>query len=179
MTLPTRRSPTLCLVTLVVPALLLLPLLALAGKGGLPGLTPTPFAFGSVPIGASSPAQVFTLDNPSGEVVTVSSSVLGGAAPTQFTVDGNGCAGAVVAPGADCSLAVRFTPSAPGDSVALVRVAYTTPTSPGTIEVNAAISGTGVPPPAAALPVPAVGALALALGGLLVLLSAWVRSRLA
>lgn len=45
-------------------AVLLLPSVLLAGKGGLPGITPSPFAFGPVPVGTSSPMQVFTLDNP-------------------------------------------------------------------------------------------------------------------
>lgn len=162
---------------LFAPALILLPALLLAGKGGLPGITPSPFVFGSVTVGSSSPAQTFTLDNPSPEALTITSAGLGGAAPTQFTVDGNGCAGTVVAPGADCSLVVRFTPGAAGNQVALVRVQYTSPGSPGGVETTAAISGTGLPPQAAAVPAPAVGTLALALGALLMLLGAWAGRR--
>jgi hypothetical protein len=158
-------------------ALLLLPSLLLAGKGALPGITPSPFAFGAVPVGASSPAQVFTLDNPSAETLTITSAGLGGAAPGQFTVDGNGCAGVVLTPGSTCALAVRFTPTAAGNQVALVRVLYTSAGSPGGVETTSAIAGTGLPPAAPARPAPAVGTLALALGVLLMVLGAWVGRR--
>jgi hypothetical protein len=158
-------------------ALLLVPALAFSGKGGPPGITPTPFFFGSVTVGGSSPSQTFTLDNTSAETLTITSAVLGGSAPSQFAVDGNDCAGAVLVAGADCSLVVRFTPGAPGNQVALVRVQYTSPGAPGGVDANATISGNGLPVPAVAVPAPAVGTLALALGALLILFGAWMRSR--
>jgi hypothetical protein len=156
-----------------------MPAVALAGAGGLPGFSPSPFAFGSVPVGLSSPTQAFTLNNPSAETLTVTSSGLGGAAPAQYAIVSNTCAGAVLAPGANCAIAVRFTPSAAGNQVALVRALYTSPGSPGGVEVTAAISGTGLPPPtpAPAVAAPAVGSVALGLGALLMLLGAWVGRR--
>lgn len=163
---------------LLAPVLLLLPALALAGAGGLPVLTPSPFAFGPVQVGLTSPTQAFTLNNSSAETLTITSSGMGGAAPGQYAVATNTCAGAVLMPGSSCNISVRFAPTAVGNQVALVRVLYTSPGSPGGVEINAVVSGTGVPPtPAPAVAAPAVGSVALALGALLMVLGAWIGRR--
>lgn len=140
--------------------------------GALPTLTPTPFDYGNVTVGGISAAQVFTLDNATADTMTIISAGLGGFAPQHYTLGVNTCAG-VILPGGSCSLSVTFTPDAPGNQVALVRVSYTIPSVAGQPELDATISGTGVAAPAAPTqPVPALGYISLAIGMILMLVGA-------
>jgi hypothetical protein len=146
------------------------------GGIGVPTLAPTPHDYGNVQVGASSVAQVFTLTNGSDESITIASVQLGGAAPDQYTLGANTCAG-VVAPGGECTIGVSFTPSAVGSQVALLRVSYSAPSIVGQAELNATLSGTGTGVAAPAQPVPATGIVALVFAVALVLLGAAVSAR--
>ncbi len=141
-----------------------------AVAGGAPvTLTPNPFDYGAVTVGQDSPAQVFTLANPSTDPMTITSISLGGAAPAQYQLVSTTCGG-VLNPGASCSINVRFTPAAEGPQVALIRVLFTMPppAPPGGQEINAVLTGTGVAAAGAApQPVPGPGPLGLALLALL------------
>ena len=66
------------------------------------------------------------------------------AAATQgdFQVDGDGCAGAVLAPRTECAVGVRFTPSAAGERTAQLTVADTD----GRPAASVALRGTGAAP---------------------------------
>lgn len=151
-----------------------------AMQGALPAFTPNIHDFGSVQVGASSAAQVFTLNNPTDDPLTVTLAALGGANPGQYTIGANTCAGVVPALGS-CTISVTFTPSAAGNQVALLRFAYTAPppNPPGGSETNATLFGNGTapPPPPPPAPVPMLGNLALAIGGLLMLLGAVLTRR--
>ncbi|MFB9068233.1 choice-of-anchor D domain-containing protein [Pseudofulvimonas gallinarii] len=141
---------------------------ALAGSPVV-ALTPNPFDFGAVTVGQDSPAQAFTLANPTSDPMTLTSVGLGGAAPAQYQLVSTNCAG-VLDPGSSCTVNVRFAPSATGSQVALIRVQYTMPppAPPGGQEITATLFGTGVAAPVAPpRPVPGPGALAVGLLALL------------
>lgn len=151
-----------------------------ATQGTLPAFTPNIHDFGSVEVGDSSAAQVFTLNNPTADPLTVTLAALGGAEPDQYSIGANTCAGVIPALGS-CTISVTFTPTAAGNQVALLRFAYTAPppNPPAGSETNATLFGNGtVPPPAAPpAPVPMLGDLALAIGALLMLLGALMTRR--
>lgn len=150
-----------------------------AGAPGSPTLTPTPFNYGNVTIGATSAIQVYTLNNPSPDTLTITLAALGGAAPGQYALVGNTCTGAIILPGGSCTMSVRFAPTNAGIQAALVRVAYTAPppNPPGGSELNATMLGNGVPPAAPALPAPALGPIALAISTMLIALFGWAGLR--
>lgn len=132
----------------------------LAGSGVI---TPNPFDFGNIIVGQTSAVQVFTLNNPVAETLTITSAGLGGSAPGQYTLVASTCAGAIPASGS-CTMSVRFSPSATGSHVALVRVVYTSPSAPpGGTEVTATLFGNATAAPLQpATPVPGAGGIALA-----------------
>ncbi len=66
-----------------------------------------------------------------------------GAQSADFLIDGDGCAAAVLAPAAACTVNVRFTPSAAGERSALLTVAD----SDGHPAATVALRGTGSAPP--------------------------------
>lgn len=152
-------------------------------------ITPNPFAFGDIEVGDSSPAQIFTMTNPLAEQITIVSTVIGGANPEHYVLDVTTCTvDTVIDPGGNCTITVRFAPSAAGNQVALIRVSYTAPppNPPGVAEFNAVLFGNGTepppppPPPADTLPVPALGWAAIAIAAVLLLAGAALtrRSRL-
>lgn len=147
-------------------------LLAAASAPALAGsavITPNGFDFGNVTVGQTSAVQVFTLNNPTADPITITSASLGGAAPAQYLLVASSCAG-VIAPAGHCTMSVRFNPAAIGSQVALIRVLYTAPppAGPGGIEVNATLFGNGVAAPVQApSPVPGPGAIALTVLALL------------
>jgi hypothetical protein len=63
-----------------------------------------------------------------------------GADATQFAVESDTCADAVLAPGDSCTLTVRFAPTVPGQAGATLRIPSNDPRSPRTVD----LTGTGV-----------------------------------
>lgn len=149
--------------------------------GGL-SLQPSPYDYGNVNLGDTSPGQIFTLQNNSTDIATLTSAAIGGFNPDQFILGGTTCtAGLVLDPGESCSALVTFAPTNAGHQVALLRIFYNQPppAPPGDAEINAALSGDGIAPPPAAPPVPtpASGPFAIFIGITLILLAAWSMRR--
>ncbi len=107
---------------------------AVSGHG--PVISPTPFNYGDVVVGQSS-TQTFTITNPGGSAMTLTTALLDGPDPTHFLVGSDSCSGATVAPGASCTFAVAFSPSTTGTKAATASVAT------GVASSTVALSGTG------------------------------------
>jgi hypothetical protein len=110
---------------------------ALAGVGaaGTVTLTPSPFDYGNVTVGQSS-SKTFTLANSTAASVSTSATF---SPAGDFTVDAAmGTCPASLAPGASCSLVVRFQPTSAG--------AKATTLGLGAGAATAALSGTGLAP---------------------------------
>lgn len=90
----------------------------------------------SVQTGTTSGAQVLAPVNIGNANLVVSSAVLGGSNPADFTVT-NGCG--TVTPGGACSITVNFKPTVAGSLTATVTVSDNTSTSPHVVN----LSGTG------------------------------------
>jgi hypothetical protein len=107
-------------------------------------LAPTALAFSSTLLGTPSPTQTVTLTNGS-EEMAINGLTLGGAAPSDFAVEHDGCTGADLAPGATCSFDVSFAPGQAGARSATVTVAGATV---GNSYPTLALSGVGTSAPA-------------------------------
>lgn len=105
--------------------------------------------FGNQPVSVTSAPQSVTVTNSgSANLIFGSGAVtVSGANATDFTVSANTCSGAVIAPGATCSIMVAFTPSIVGTESAALNFVDNASTSPQTV----ALSGTGVTAPAVTL----------------------------
>ncbi len=101
-------------------------------------LTPTTLSFGSSTVGTATATQTVTVGN-TGNAPLVLSSIA--TASTEFAVSGGTCtASSSIAPGANCSIVLGFTPSAAGARSATLTVSHN-----GTGGSSAAaLSGTGV-----------------------------------
>ncbi len=109
----------------------------LSGTGLAPAalsITPTPFSFGSVLVGQNSSAQTFTVRN-SGDVdsVALTTSVTG-----PFAVFGTNACGAALAPGATCTIPVRFSPTTRAPASGMLTV------SAGSVTGSVTLTGTGI-----------------------------------
>ncbi len=104
-------------------------------------LTPATVAFANQLSGTTSAAQTLTLTNTGNSSISITGVTLAGANPTAFSLT-NSCASTLAA-GAQCSIAVTFTPSSATQFSATVSVADNATGSPQT----AALTGTGTAPP--------------------------------
>jgi hypothetical protein len=112
------------------------------GSGGPPpapvaNLSPASLTFASQNIGTTSAAQTITLSNTGNAALGVSGIAVGGANSGDFSQT-NTC-GASVAAGANCGIAVRFSPTATGARGATLSVTDNAAGSPH----SATLSGTG------------------------------------
>ncbi|MBA3464837.1 MAG: choice-of-anchor D domain-containing protein, partial [Deltaproteobacteria bacterium] len=112
-------------------------LLGIASGSPALAISPPSRGFGSVTVGSMSPAQTFTVTNLGGQVSGVPAATLTGAGAAQFATAGNTCT-ATLAPGASCTVQVRFAPTASGAASAALSI---TATPGGT--VTAALAGDG------------------------------------
>lgn len=118
---------------------------ALSGSGVAPAaaaitVTPTSVAFGNQNVGVASAPTTVTIANGGAAPLTVASATLGGANAGDFT---RTTACAVVAPGANCTVAVTFQPTANGARSATLTITSDDPVRP---TVTVQLSGTGVAP---------------------------------
>ena len=118
---------------------------ALSCSGAVPAapaatLTPATANFGSLTAGTTSSAQTFTLTNSGNAPLAISGVTLGGANASAFA-DTSAC-GSALAAGANCTIAVTFTPSGAGNFGATLSVADNAAGSPQT----SALTGTGTVP---------------------------------
>ena len=112
-------------------------LFELTDEGGQPSLAPLTADFGPEAVTYPSAPQTFTWTNNSSFASQVSSAVIGGTNAGDFAVTSNNCG--AVAGGANCTIAVVFTPSLLGvESATLIVVS-------GVTQLTATLTGTGVP----------------------------------
>src|SRR4051794_1647196 len=104
------------------------------------GLSPTSLTFAGQTVGTQSASQTVTLANSGNADLTVSGVSLAGTNPSDFTIVTNGCAGATVAPGNSCAVAVRFAATASGARAASLTFTDNAAGSPQSV----ALSGTGL-----------------------------------
>ncbi len=110
----------------------------LRGTGVLPvSLIPGSLAFGQVTVGTSSAAKMVTVTNNEKVSVTMTSIVLGGSKPGDYS-ETNTC-GTTLAAGATCSISVTFSPKAVGARLASVTLTDTGTNSPQVLP----LAGTG------------------------------------
>ncbi len=104
-------------------------------------LLPSQYVFPDVVVGASSAPQLFTVTN--GPWTTHASGMVAvsGPTPSEFSIVGDNCSGASLAPGAACTFAVVFSPTSPGQKSRTIYTMFT----PGGVNW-AAVTGTGVTP---------------------------------
>jgi hypothetical protein len=138
-------------------------------------LTPPSIDFGDVTVGADSAIVEVTLTN-AGDSSLFVSSVSDPGAP--FAGVGGTCGAAPFSlpVGGSCTLAFRFSPSAPGSVSAVVNIESTAPSSPDSIS----LTGTGVSPLPPPVSVPTLGRIGLGvLVLMLTLLAGWQIRRFA
>jgi hypothetical protein len=93
----------------------------LKGVGVSLVLNPTSLAFGSVPVGQTSPSQTITITNVSSATVTINSISLAGLDPGDYLITNNTC-GATLAAGANCAVSIAFKPVAAGSRPAKLAI---------------------------------------------------------
>ena len=95
-------------------------------------------AFGNQVVGTTSAGQVAELENSGGATLNISAISITGVNAADFSKTTT--CGSTLAPGANCTITVRFTPSALGTRSATLAVSDDAPLSPQTVDLN----GTGV-----------------------------------
>jgi serine protease len=105
--------------------------------------------FGQVNPGSVSPSQSATFVNNAPVTLTiVNPIVLGGSRPANFAITDDGCSGAALTPGQQCSIAVAYMPSSRGRHIAAATLNYF---GAGAV-TEASVSLMGDTPPAPAPP---------------------------
>ncbi len=113
---------------------------SLSGSGAAPptaNLVPPSLTFASQALGTTGSAQTVTLTNSGGTILNITSTAITGASSSDFA-ETDTCGNSVEA-GANCTLAVLFTPSASGARTAALSIADNAAGSPQTVS----LSGTG------------------------------------
>ena len=109
-------------------------------------LTPVSYNFGSITMGTSSAAAMFTLANNGNAALGISSVALAGANANSFSLGSNTC-GTTLAAGASCKVSVTFLPTVAGSATATLNVVDAS----GTQSATLAGSGMAATAPQAAL----------------------------
>ena len=113
---------------------------SLSGTGtatsALVSLSPTSLAFGNQSLGTTSAAQALTLSNTGNAALSITSLALTGSNASDFAQT-NTC-GSSVAAGANCTIAVMFTPSVTGTEAASVSISDNASGSPQTVPLSGA-----------------------------------------
>jgi hypothetical protein len=102
----------------------------------LVSLSPTSLAFGNQPVDMTSTAQTVTLSNTSSAALSITSLALTGTNASDFA-QANTC-GSSLAAGANCTIAVMFTPSVTGTEAASLSIADNSSDSPQTVPLSGA-----------------------------------------
>lgn len=114
-------------------------LIELHGQGLAPAatLTPSSFDFGRVAVGARTAAHAFAVRNDGTGPLELGSVSVVGADLDQFSLGGEECTDAVLGPGEECQVRVRFGPDSAGAKSARLRIAV------GGGASSATLSGSG------------------------------------
>ncbi|HET8924826.1 MAG TPA: choice-of-anchor D domain-containing protein [Candidatus Acidoferrum sp.] len=107
-------------------------------SGPAVSIFPSTAATFSSPVGSTSPTQVFSMINVGSQLLTINSISIGGTNAASFS-QSNTCT-ATLAPNANCSVSISFTPPSAGTFAATLQVADNAPGTPQTLVLN----GTGV-----------------------------------
>ncbi|MDQ1424384.1 MAG: hypothetical protein QOD72_1882, partial [Acidimicrobiaceae bacterium] len=102
-------------------------------------ITPGPFDFGAVNVGAASGAVAFNVVNVGKQATPMSSIAIGGGQAGDFVIESNGCSGVTLAAGLSCVVKVHFAPGAIG-----TRLSTLTAASANQATASANLTGTGV-----------------------------------
>src|SRR5499427_7770795 len=105
-----------------------------ANAAPIANLSPTSLTFGNQMVGTSSAAQYITLNNAGNATLTFSASFTG-----DYAFAGSGTCGSSVAPGASCTISVKFTPTAAGSRTGTLTLTDNASGSPQTV----LLTGTG------------------------------------
>ncbi len=111
---------------------------ALKGTGQSIAVAPTSLNFGTVAVGVTSSQQNVTVTNGGPAVVTFTGFAFAGAAAADYLISANTC-GATLAPGANCSVGVKFKPTKTGKRNAKLNVKNNGGGSPSSVS----LTGTG------------------------------------
>jgi len=106
------------------------------GTAALVSLSPTSLAFGNQSVGATSAAQTLTLRNAGNAALSITSLALTGSNASDF--DQSNTCGSSLAAGANCTIAVMFTPSVTGSEAASLSIADNASGSPQTVSLSGA-----------------------------------------
>jgi hypothetical protein len=106
------------------------------GTAALASLSATSLAFGNQPVDMTSAAQTVTLSNTGNAALSISSLALTGTNGSDFA-QSNTC-GSSLAVGANCTIAVMFTPSVAGTEAASLSIADNAGGSPQTVGLSGA-----------------------------------------
>jgi hypothetical protein len=128
--------------------------IALHGTGVLgpvASLSGGPTAFGTTKVGTVAGPATVVVTNAGQSPMHVSSPTLTGGDAAQFRLVGDSCAGAAVAPGAACAVAVTYAPTAPGThSDARLVIATDAQAAPLTVSLSGTAIAAAVAPATAA-----------------------------
>ncbi len=119
----------------------------LTGTGTAVSLSPTAVAFANQTVGTSSASHSVTISNVGPTALTISSIVLSGTNPADFTL--NSQCGATLNVGRSCNVLIRFAPTAVGPLSASLVI---TTSDPGVPVASVALSGTATAPVLSATP---------------------------
>jgi len=106
------------------------------GTAAAVSLSPASLAFGTQPVGMTSTAQTVTLSNTGTAALSITSLAPTGTNASDFT-QSNTC-GSSLAAGANCTIAVMFTPSIAGTEAASLSIADNASGSPQTVSLSGA-----------------------------------------
>ena len=106
------------------------------GTASLASLSPTSLAFGNQSVGTTSTTQTVTLSNTGNTALSITSLALTGTNASDFA-QSNTC-GSSLAAGANCTIAVMFTPSVPGTEAASLSIADNSSGSPQRVPLSVA-----------------------------------------
>ena len=114
-------------------------------------VSPSSFDFGNQPVGQTSAAQVFTVQNTGNADLNMQTASASG----DFAISSDTCSGTTVVPGSTCTIGVTFTPTQTGSLTGTLTIPDNAADSPRLVS----LSGTG------AQPVLSLSASSLAFGG--------------
>lgn len=117
---------------------------ALSGTGTAPvaSIAPASISFPTTAVGSTAPARSVTLTNTGTGPLIVGVVSITGENPADFAISADSCSNQTIAPGANCSISVTYTPGAPGPRSANLNL----PSNAGGSPHSVGLSGTDVSP---------------------------------
>jgi hypothetical protein len=121
----------------------------LAGRGTDSPLVinPTPDDFGGTNIGSTSPPRTYTITNVANLPIDVTTVVLGGSNPGEYTIVNDTCTGVTLPLNGTCTVEVLFTPAGPGarpTQLEVTGIPQSSSTSGTPVTAIGSITGTGI-----------------------------------